>query len=85
MVCNEDVPHAQHPHHHDLVLETDHPNEQTTGAAGEVSTYFIAEVICFVGSTSITSRIVPDCPDCCATELPLSFIYIYFQQITTLP
>lgn len=38
MVCHEDVSHTQHPHYYDLVLETDHPNEQTTGAAGEVST-----------------------------------------------
>lgn len=39
MVCHEDVSHTQHPHYYDLVLETDHPNEQTTGAAGEVSSF----------------------------------------------
>lgn len=39
MVCHEDIPDTQHPHHHDLVLETDHPHEQTTCAAGEVSNY----------------------------------------------
>lgn len=39
MVCHEDIPHTQHPHHHDLVLETDYPHEQTTCAAGEVSSY----------------------------------------------
>lgn len=36
LVCHEDVPHTQHPHHHDLVLETHHPPDQTTCAAGEV-------------------------------------------------
>lgn len=45
VVCHEDIPHTQHPHHHDLVLETDHPHEQTTCAAGEVSSYFNAVTI----------------------------------------
>lgn len=37
VVRHEDVPDAQHPHHHDLVLEKDHPHEQTPCSAGEVS------------------------------------------------
>lgn len=39
LVCHEDIPDTQHPHHHDLVLETDYPHEPTTCAAGEVSSY----------------------------------------------
>lgn len=36
LVCHEDLPHTQHPHHHDLVLETHHPHEQTSCPAREV-------------------------------------------------
>lgn len=36
MVCHEDVPDTQHPHHHDLVLEAHHAHDETPGAAGEV-------------------------------------------------
>lgn len=43
VVCHEDVPHAQHPHHHDLVLEADHPHEQTACSAGEVSSSCLSE------------------------------------------
>lgn len=43
VVCHEDVPDAQHPHHHDLVLETDHPHEQTACSAGEVSSSCVSE------------------------------------------
>lgn len=41
VVCHEDIPDTQHPDHHDMVLETDHPHEQTPCAAGEVSAYLI--------------------------------------------
>lgn len=84
VVCHEDVPHAQHPHHHDLVLETDQPNEQTTGAAGEVSTFFSEGLICSVGRTSITSGAVPDWTGGGATELPHSHSgAIYLHLIST--
>lgn len=36
LVCHEDLPHSQHPHHHDLVLEKDYHDDQTTSPAGEV-------------------------------------------------
>ena len=47
VVCHEDIPHTQHPHHHDLVLETDHPHEQTSCATGEVRPHlFPRGVLC---------------------------------------
>lgn len=44
MVCHEDLPHAQHLHHHGVVLEEDHYDVPTPRASGEVRAGFRALV-----------------------------------------
>ena len=42
MVCNEDLPYAQHLHHYGVVLEEDHYDVPTPSASRKVRTDFRA-------------------------------------------
>lgn len=53
LVCHEDIPHSQRPHHHDLVLEENHPDDQATCSAGKV------RFLCFCNFYKLVTRSRP--------------------------